>query len=133
MFNMRKPAVRLPIDIPLVIKVGSTHATNRGLAYQANLGFTPSPIRKPYTQWDSKVWPFVKGTNVSPDAIKPKFGYSTNDYSPSFHRSAETTMVPATKQTFKGKANGLQRVTGKNVPWPFAQPSYAALLPGVNQ
>lgn len=128
---MKQTVCRLPIDTPLIVSRVNA-ATNRGLSYSANLGTIPSPIRKPFTQWISSIFPWVKGTDVSPDAIAPKFGMSENNYSPSFHRPAETVIRPVEAQAFRAKSKGAQRVVGKTTPWPFAQPTYKPLLPGVN-
>lgn len=122
------PNTPLPCGTPVHISTSNAH-TQRGLSYSRNPGVIPSPIRKPFTAWSNGVFPWVKGTDVSPDAIKPSYGVAGNNYSPSFHRPFEPEPVPALRIIFAGKSKGSQRVTGKSVPWPFAQPNYAPLIP----
>ena len=128
MLNRMRPTVFLPIDAPPRIST-QTKDTVRGIKYVDNPGVVMSPIRRPFSSWVNNVFPWVAPSNVAPDAVKPAFGYSTNDYSPVFHRATEIMPVPVTALVFKGKAKGSQRVTGKSVPYPFAQPRYPQLKP----
>jgi hypothetical protein len=123
----------LPIDLPYHTN-HATPETNRGLEFVANVGVVPSPIRKPFTQWVSNIFPWVKGSDVAPDAIVPRFGYSRNLYSPSFHRKAATDSPPIQRAVFSQvvRNSGTKRVRGASVPWPFATPNYPPLLPRGN-
>jgi hypothetical protein len=120
----------LPIDLPYHTN-HATPETNRGLEFVANVGVVPNPIRHSFTMWVSNIFPWVKGSDVAPDFIVPRFGYSRNLYSPSFHRKAATVGVPIQRAVFSQvvKNSGTKRARGTSVPWPFATPNYPPLLP----
>lgn len=103
----------------------------RGLSWDAQLGTEITPVPRPFTQTQSEAFPLFHNSAVGPAGIKPRIGYSINDWSPSSHwlsRShRETAMPRAGVNLFTGVAKGRRRLRGRVTEFPYTSPLWPNL------
>lgn len=103
-----------------------------GLSWSADLGQTTTPVPRPWTQFQSAVFPTMHGSNVGPAAIAPRFGFSVNGFSPVDHwfQRQRAELSPGTRviaQPFARGAKGPQRVRGRVIPYPPTNPVWQSI------
>lgn len=126
-------AVPLPIDTPPIVSRLPRSALV-GLSWEFDAGTIETPIPRPFTQYQSTVFPNSHPSSVGPAAIRPRYGYSQNDYSPIGHRLGGVIMegrpaVPVTRTVYAGRGRGSLgrssgRVRGAVTPFPPANPAW---------
>lgn len=127
----------LPIDTPPVTTRLPASALV-GLSWEFDPGEIHTPVSRPWTQYQSTVFPNVHPSSVGPDFIAPRYGYSENHYSPVAHRLGGVLMErnpppPIVRPQFRGHGRrslgrSTGRIRGAVTPFPAVNPSWRSMF-----
>lgn len=127
-------APHLPIDTPpRCSRLPQVALT--GLSWEYDPGTIETPIGRPFTQYESPAFPLVRSSQGGPAAIRPKYGFSINRYSPVPHRGAAELMehrpaVPAVNRRAPLASQGFRRVHGQVMPQPAVNQTWRNVFTG---
>lgn len=134
------PGAHLPIDMPP--RPSRLPATVlKGLFYESDFGTMTTPVPRPWTPFQSEVFPLVHPSAVGPAFIAPKYGVAINDYSPVPHRRGGELMstvlpVPTIRPVrilnARSTTDGMpgRRSRGVVYPQPPVNPTWASAFGG---